>query len=395
MKYQRPQLKLLKDRLAEKRKFIQVIMGPRQVGKTTLVNQLLKSAKVPNHFVSADGVSISGHVWIQQQWQTARLKFKQSEAKEFLLVIDEIQKIDNWSEEIKQLWDEDTRTKQNIKLILLGSSRLLLQKGLTESLAGRFETIYLSHWKFSEMQKAFGWNENQFAWFGGYPGSVDLIKDENRWKQYVLHSLIETSISKDILMLTRVDKPALMKRLFELGCSYSGQILSYNKMLGQLLDAGNTTTLTHYLQLLDTAGMLAGIEKYSADKIRQRSSSPKFQVHNTALISAQSEDVFKNILRNSSAWGRIVESAVGAHLLNHSLTENFQLYYWRDGNNEVDFVIQKGKSIVGLEVKSGTSHKASGISAFKKKFPAAKLLLLGDSGLPWQEFIKLNPIELF
>jgi len=245
------------------------------------------------------------------------------------------------------------------------------------------------------MHKAFGWDENQFAWFGGYPGSADLIGDENRWKQYVLHSLIETSISKDILMLTRVDKPALMKRLFELGCSYSGQMLSYTKLLGQLLDAGNTTTLSHYLELLDTAGLLAGLEKFSADKIRQRSSSPKFQVHNTALISAQQKETLKSIVRDSGAWGRIVESCVGAHLLNQSLTQNFQLQYWRDGNDEVDFVIRKGKSVVGLEVKSGATQKASGMMAFKKKFPGAKLLLVGgDSGISWQDFIKLNPVEL-
>ncbi len=395
MKYQRAQLKLLQNRISEKRKFIQVLMGPRQVGKTTLVTQLVKSAKIPYHFISADGISYAGLNWIEQQWQTARLKFKQTEAKEFLLVIDEIQKINNWSEQIKQLWDEDTRTKQNIKVILLGSSRLLLQQGLTESLAGRFESIYLSHWTFLEMHQAFGWNQNEFAWFGGYPGSSDLISDENRWKQYVQHSLIETSISKDILMLTRVDKPALMKRLFELGCSYSGQILSYTKVLGQLLDAGNTTTLSHYLELLDTAGLLSGLEKFSPDKIRQRSSSPKFQVHNTALISAQQNDTLKSVTLDKAAWGRIVESCVGAHLLNYSLTENFQLSYWRDGNNEIDFVLQKGKSIVGLEVKSGATQRVSGITAFKKKNSSAKLLLVGESGIPWQEFIKLNPADIF
>ncbi len=395
MDYQRPQIKLLKNRVGEKRKFIQVLMGPRQVGKTTLVTQLLESLKRPQHFVSADAVSNSNNHWIQQEWQTARAKFKQSGGEEFLLIIDEIQKINNWSEEIKQLWDEDTRSKKNIKVILLGSSRLLLQKGLTESLAGRFETIYLSHWSFVEMKKAFGWNENQFAWFGGYPGSAELISDETRWKQYVLHSLIETSISKDILMLTRVDKPALMKRLFELGCNYSGQILSYTKVLGQLLDAGNTTTLSHYLELLDTAGLLAGIEKFSADKIRQRASSPKFQVHNTALLSAQQSDTYSSIIKNPVAWGSIVESSIGSHLLNYSLLENFQLRYWRDGNHEVDFVIQKGKNIVALEVKRGAQQKASGVPAFKKKFPSAKLILVGDSGIKWKEFIQLNPIELF
>ena len=395
MKYERPQLDLLKARVKEKRKFIQVLMGPRQIGKTTMVTQLLQWTKVPHHFMSADGVSGPDATWIGQQWETARLKFKQSEAKELLLVIDEVQKISNWSEQVKSLWDEDSRSATNMKVILLGSSRLLLQQGLTESLAGRFETIYLSHWSFSEMHKAFGWNENQFAWFGGYPGSAELIRDEKRWKDYVMHSLIETSISKDILMLTRVDKPALMKRLFELGCSYSSQILSYNKMLGQLTEAGNTTTLSHYLQLLDTAGLLAGVEKISKDKIRQRSSSPKFQVHNTALISAQRSENYESITRDLASWGRIVESCVGAHLLNYSLTEKFDLWYWRDGNDEIDFVIQMGKTIIGLEVKSGNTQKAAGTDAFKKKFPSAKLLLIGDKGLPWKEFIKMNPADLF
>lgn len=394
MDYRRPQFALLKKRIGEERKLIQVLMGPRQVGKTTLVLQLLKSIKTPHYFVSADGVHGSGSHWIQQQWQTARLMFKQKESKSFLLVIDEIQKIENWSEQIKLLWDEDSRNGLNLKVILLGSSRLLLQQGLTESLTGRFESLYLSHWSFTEMQEAFGWDVIRYVWFGGYPGTATLIEDEFRWKQYVQHALIETSISKDILMLTRVDKPALMKRLFELGCSYSGQVLSYNKMLGQLLDVGNTTTLTHYLQLLNTAGLLSGIEKLAFDPIRRKASSPKFQVYNTALFSSQRYEELNQILNDATAWGRVVESAVGAHLLNHSMSQKFELYYWREGNDEVDFVLKKGTKLVGIEVKSGTTQKASGVKAFSKKYPTASLLLVGDSGLPWQEFLKMDPLDV-
>ena len=394
MSYQRSKILLLEKRINEPRKFVQVVMGPRQVGKTTLITQLLKKIKIPHYFVSADGVVNSDTVWIQQQWESARLKWKQSGAKEYLFVIDEIQKINNWSETIKLLWDEDTRKKHPIKIILLGSSRLLLQEGLTESMAGRFETTYLGHWSFKEMQKAFGWDVNRFVWYGGYPGTADLILDEERWKKYVFDSLIETSISKDILMLTRVDKPALMRRLFELGCLYSGQILSYNKILGQLLDAGNTTTLSHYLNLLDTAGLLAGIEKFS-DKIRQRGSSPKFQVHNTALISAQRNETLNKILTLPDQWGRMVESAIGAHLLNYSLTENFHLYYWRHSNYEIDFVLEKRGKVIGLEIKSGTVQKAGGMDAFKKEFNPNKVLLIGNLGLPWQEFLQINPNDLF
>jgi len=372
-----------------------VLIGPRQVGKTTLISQLLQKSRIPDHFASADAVAAPGVIWLEQQWEAARLKMAQVEAPEFLLVIDEIQKISNWSETVKQLWDADTHAKRALKVILSGSSRLLLQQGLTESLAGRFEITYMGHWSFSEMHQAFGWNTNQYVWFGGYPGSAELIGEEDRWNAYIQQSLIETSISKDILMLTRVDKPALMKRLFELGCSYSGQILSYNKMIGQLLDAGNTTTLSHYLDLLNTAGLLAGIEKYSGNLIYKRSSSPKFQVHNTALISAQSSDSFSEIQLKPDRWGRLVESSIGAHLINHSITGGFTVSYWRERNEEVDFVLKKKGKVIALEVKSGTTQSSSGISAFKKTFNPDKILLVGNSGLPWQDFLKLNPAELF
>ena len=393
--FERYHLQALTKRMNEPRQFIQVIMGPRQIGKTTLVTQLVEKIKTAYHFVSADAVAATNSAWLQQQWETARVKMEQNNAEEFLLVIDEIQKIDNWSETVKLLWDEDTRNKKKLKVILLGSSRLLLQKGLTESLAGRFESTYMGHWSYEEMKQAFGWDVNQYVWFGGYPGSASLINDEDRWKSYVRESLIETSISKDILMLARVDKPALMKRLFELGCLYSGQILSYNKVLGQLQDAGNTTTLSHYLSLLDTAGLLAGVEKYAPDIIRQRSSSPKFQVHNTALISAQHNEAFAAILTTPEEWGRMVESAVGAHLINHSLTEKFNLHYWRERNDEVDFVIERKGKVIGLEVKTGNAGSTLGMAAFQKKFNPEKVLLIGSSGLTWQDFLKMNPVDLF
>jgi len=393
--FERPHLQILIKRMHEPRRFLQVIMGPRQVGKTTLVSQLAAQVKIDYLFVSADSIASGNATWLEQQWEAARIKLAQHETKEFLLVIDEIQKISNWSETVKLLWDTDTRSNLNLKVILLGSSRLLLQQGLTESLAGRFESIYMGHWSFDEMQQAFGWDVNQYVWFGGYPGSATLVDEEDRWKTYVTDSLIETSISKDILMLTRVDKPALMKRLFELGCLYSGQILSYTKVLGQLQDSGNTTTLSHYLELLDTAGLLAGINKYAPDIIRQRSSSPKFQVHNTALISAQRNNLFKDMLAKPDEWGRMVESAIGAHLINHSLSEKFNLHYWRERNEEIDFVIERKGKVIGLELKSGAAGATSGMTAFKNKFNPDKILLIGKAGLPWQDFLKLNPVSLF
>ncbi|MFM1795227.1 MAG: hypothetical protein RL642_1612, partial [Bacteroidota bacterium] len=392
--FERLHLQQVVKRIQEPRKFIQVILGPRQVGKTTLVNQLVQKYASESLVVSADAVGASNSLWLEQQWETSRIKLKQSGAKEFLLVVDEIQKINNWSETVKLLWDTDTKNNVSLKVVVLGSSRLLIQQGLTESLAGRFETTFMSHWSYSEMHEAFDWNENQFVWFGGYPGAATLISDEQRWKNYVKDSLIETSISKDILMLTRVDKPALMKRLFELSCHYSGQILSFNKMLGQLKDAGNTTTLSHYLSLLSTAGLVAGIEKYSNNVIRKKSSSPKFQVYNTALMSAQSNYSFTEAMGNPAIWGRLVESAVGAHLLNHAVSGDFALSYWREGDEEVDFVMDQ-KQLIGIEVKSGSVQKTSGMASFKKKFNPDKVLLVGNSALSWQDFLKMNPSELF
>ncbi|MBE9601287.1 ATP-binding protein [Pedobacter sp. MC2016-24] len=393
--FQRPHIKELISRIKEPRKHIQVIMGPRQVGKTTMVNQLTKEIKIQSYFVSADAIAYSDKAWLVQQWEVARQRMDIDGNEAFLFIVDEIQKINNWSETVKLLWDTDSRENRPLKVILLGSSRLLLQQGLTESLAGRFETTYMAHWSYTEMNQAFGWTLDQYIWFGGYPGSGNMIQDEERWKNYINQSLIETSISKDILMLTRVDKPALMRRLFELGCLYSGQILSFTKILGQLQDAGNTVTLSHYLELLDTAGLLGGIEKYAADIIRKRSSSPKFQVHNTALISAQRNEFFEEISQNPKEWGRMVESAIGAHLVNSALTEGFKIYYWRERNEEVDFVLERRNKVIAIEVKSGADQSNTGLNQFQKQFKPDKILLIGKTGLSVADFLSLNPVNLF
>lgn len=394
--FQRSYLQKLIKVMNEPKRFIQVLVGPRQVGKTTLISQLIKEINLPCIFESADAVYASDRTWIEVIWYNTREQLKEPGVDGYVLIIDEIQKIDNWSEIIKRLWDEDMRNGINIKVILLGSSRLLIQQGLTESLAGRFELTYLGHWSFTEMEAAFGFTAEQYVWFGGYPGSAGLINDEERWKSYVSNALIETSISKDILMLTRVDKPALMKRLFELGCLYTGQILSFTKVLGQLSDAGNTTTLSHYLQLMDTAGLLGGIEKFAADVIRKRSSSPKFQVHNNALVSAQRNEFFAEIRKNPAEWGRMVESSIGAHLLNNSFVEDYKVFYWRHRNDEVDFILEKRGKVIGLEVKSaGMVSGTSRMDAFNKMYKPDKMLMVGAGGLPWQEFLRISPSSLF
>ncbi|MBI1183544.1 AAA family ATPase [bacterium] len=393
---EREQLEVLSKRLNdEPRRFIQVLFGPRQVGKTTIVKQFIKKTQIPCLLISADAAPNNDQGWISLQWDNARLKYQANEQKELIFIIDEIQKIANWSEQIKAEWDADSLNDVNIKVVLLGSSRLMLQQGLSESLAGRFESIYVGHWSLTEMQNAFDLNADAYLWFGGYPGAASLINDEERWKNYITDSLIETTINRDILLLTRVDKPALLRRLLELGSIYSGQVLALNKMLGQLVDAGNTTTLSNYLQLLGTAGLLGGLAKYSPNTIRQRAASPKFQVHNMAFMSALQPKDFAQIRTDLPAWGRWVESAVGAHLVNATFKDGLKLYYWREGNLEVDFVLEYKGLAIAIEVKSGYAKNTEGLVKFKSKFNPHSTLIIGKGGLPWEDFLKLNPKSLF
>jgi len=395
MTFQRSYLHIVKDRIALPRMFIQAITGPRQVGKTTIIRQLTKQIKTPFLYVTADNVAATSNIWIEQHWEVARIKLSNSNSNEFLLIIDEIQKIKNWSDAVKLLWDTDSFNQINLKVILLGSSGLLLQHGLNESLAGRFELIKIPHWSYNEMYECFGFTAEQYAWFGAYPGSALLINDEDRWKEYVRDALIEATISKDILMLIQIEKPALMRQVFEMGVNYSSKILSYNKMLGQLQDAGNTTTIAHYLRLLDTAGLLTGIPKFYAETYRTKASTPKWQVKNTGLFSALSSIYFNDIQTDFVAWGQVIESVIGAHLINMAEEGNYKVYYWRHRNDEVDFVLQKGDKIIGIEVKSGQTKATKGMLNFKTKFNPTKLLLVGTSGLLWSEFLKINPTILF
>ena len=392
--FKRPAFRTLLKRLQEPRRFIQVITGPRQTGKTTIARQVAETISFPVHFATADEPTLRDRNWLIQQWETARLKLADGKKREgAIFILDEAQKITNWSEAVKRLWDEDSASRIPLKVVLLGSSPLLVQKGLTESLAGRFEVIPVTHWSYPEMKEAFGWDLERYIFFGGYPGAAGFIEEQERWARYIIDSLIETTLSRDILLLTRVDKPALLRRLFQLSCDYSGQILSYQKMLGQLHEAGNTTTLAHYLNLLEGAGLVAGLPKYSGKQVRQRGSSPKLQVMNTALMTAPSPYTLQSAQRDREYWGRLVESAIGAHLVNSTRGKKAEIYYWLERNQEVDFVLKSGKDLVSIEVKSGrTRQRLSGMSAFAKLHKPKHQVLVGREGIPLEEFL-LSPAE--
>jgi predicted AAA+ superfamily ATPase len=374
----------LVERLNEPRKFIQIVVGPRQTGKTTAVLQALEQAKIPQHFVSADDPNLVSAEWLRNEWEQARAFAKGSEA---ILVIDEIQKIQDWSSIVKLLWDEDSRLRVPLKVILTGSSSLLLQKGLAESLMGRFEILYSPHWNYTECKEAFGYSFEDFLFFGGYPGAASLIRDENRWARYMGMSIVEPTISQDILMMEEVRKPALLRSLFMLGAGYSAQELSFTKMLGQLQDAGNTVTLAHYLLLLGRANMLTGLQNYSGNQIRTRKSSPRFMVYDTSLMTYADGANRRRLLASPTDRGRLVESAVGAYLLARGNEEGFEVYWWRERHHEVDFVVKKGGALTAIEVKSGRVKHVGGSLAFKALYPEARSLIVGSTRLGLEEFL--------
>lgn len=391
--FKREILATLQARIERPQALIQALIGPRQVGKTTLARQLKESVTIPCLYRSADGAGLHESSWIQVQWQDARQRL--SAGGRGLLILDEVQKLPHWAGWIKQLWDEDRFDHRDLNVVLLGSAPWLMQKGLADSLAGRFEIIPVRHWSFIEMQQAFGLSLDQYIYFGGYPGAAQFIDDQHRWKNYIKDSLVETSLSRDILSMSRIDKPALLRQLFQLSCDYSGQILSYQKMLGQLDDVGNTTTLAHYLKLLENAGLIAGLEKFSLNKIRQRGSSPKLTALNTALVSAYLVENFEETRAKSALWGRLVESAVGAYLYNQTVNTDIQLHYWRERGHEVDYVLTRGKRITAVEVKNGYRNSdLSGLEAFSREYHPHRMIHIGNQGLSIAEFLQ-TPVEDF
>ena len=392
---QRSYFETVISRLNEPRKFIQIIEGPRQVGKSTLIKQVLKQTSLPWVHFSADNVPATRTAWISDCWATARNKLQMEHLPEVILVIDEVQKLVNWGEVVKKEWDDDTFNDMPVKVVLLGSSRVRLEKGLSESLKGRFEAIKMPNWSLNEMQEAFGMTIDEYIYFGGYPGAAALRNDLDRWREYISSSIVDATINNDILVDTVITKPALLRQTFELSSAYSGQLVALTKMIGQLQDAGNTTTLTHYLDLLDKSGMVCGLNKYAVDKARRRKSIPKYQVYNNALMSLYCEHDFATARTNHKLWGRLYESAVGAHIMNCAYTGRFKVYYWREGGDEVDFVLVKDTKVVAIEVKSNHEKDTSGLHVFRELFHPHRSVLVGEEGIAIETFLASDLKELF
>lgn len=393
--YKRSEYHTIKNRLEEQRRFIQVVMGARQIGKSTVVKQVLKDLDVPYQLFSADNVPATNGAWISNCWAAVRSLKDSKGVESIILVIDEIQKIANWSEVVKKEWDDDTFHDRNIKVLLLGSSRVLLEKGLSESLAGRFEEIRMSHWSYTEMKECFDFSLDQYLFYGGYPGAASLINDDDRFQQYIQSSIIEATINKDILMDTPISKPALLRQTFELGAAYSGGLLSLNKMLGSLQDAGNTATLAGYIHLLDESGLLCGLQKFSIDTARRKASIPKLQVYNNALKMVYSPFTFEQAILDRKAWGHILESGIGAYLVSQAFIHRFEVFYWRERNDEVDFILRKKGSVIAIEVKSNAEKQTEGLEKFRQLFNPQSSFIVGDGGIGVEDFFSMDIRKLF
>ena len=413
--FKRAHVETLVSRLHEQPYHLIAVFGPRQSGKTTIVQQALQTMDRPSVLVPFDNriapkiqptiddttVQLPRQADLESLvsiWQKARAQADR-DPRGFILALDEIQTIPNWSQVVKGLWDSDRATNRPLHVIVLGSAPMSIQSSLKESLAGRFELLRVTHWSFDEMSDAFGYDLDQYLFFGGYPGGAKLVREEERWQAYIQNAIINSTIERDVLAMTRVDQPALLKQFFEFGSLYSGQILSYNKMLGTLTDAGNTTTLARYLDLLSTLNLLTGFRKYTPSKLRIRESSPKLNVCNTALMTVTSDYTFDQARADRTFWGRLVESAVGAHMFNTAPT-NVKVYYWRGrvgrAESEVDYVIQQGPLTIAIEVKSNSnSRRLPGLEAFAQKFDPSRTLLVGGNGIPIGEFLATPVIRWF
>lgn len=353
-------IETLHQRLAEEDPLLQVILGPRQVGKTTAIRLFIEKfgKKKPTHYVSAEG--IDSPLWIQAQWQEAKSNSK-------ILIIDEVQKIPNWSEMIKKLWDSEKQKRQIFKCVLLGSSSLSLNKGLTESLTGRFETIRLYHWNFQTSLLIKKFSIDEFLIYGGYPGSYRFIKDKRRWSEYLAGSIVETVIGKDILMQTQVRSPALFRQAFYILVSYPAQIVSYNKILGQLQDKGNIDLIKYYLELFESAYLIKSIFKFSRSEISKKSSSPKI-----IPLAPSLSTFFRLDNLTPEDCGRVFEALVGAEFIKAGL----EVYYWAEGHYEVDYIVIYKKQIIAIEIKSGRNKTSVSLEKFKFKYPSAKVVFV-------------------
>jgi len=384
----------LVQRLHSPRCRIQVLFGPRESGKTTLAQQAIQAFAGRATYVSSDGPTAIDAFDLEQKWELARLECRRS--GRWLLILDEVQRTAGWSAVARRLRDGDAGEGLDLRVLMIGSSMPLLDAGLKSDLQGLYDMTPTGHWSYAEIQERFGWTLDQYIYFGGYPRTAEMLANEEGWRAFLLEQVIETALARDVLLSAQVAKPSLLRSFFRLACTHSAEVLSFQKMTTQLPGAGNTTTLSGYLELLQGAGLVRGLQKFDDGEERKRGSIPKLQVFNSGLATALSGWTYESARGDGDRWGRLVESAIGAHLANAAVTgEIDDLCYWRERNRDVAFVIRAGNRIVALDVKAG-QRKISmpGIEVFARAFRPYRRLEVGAEGIPVEEFLRISPREL-
>jgi predicted AAA+ superfamily ATPase len=355
----------LRKRINESGPLIQVLVGPRQVGKTTAVRAVLAGRGV---YETADSPTPLPSSIVEGWWKQG------SESPEKILAIDEIQKIPGWSEVVKKCWD---RAPRALKVILTGSSSLLLEKALRESLAGRFELIRAEHWNFGEARGRFDLSVQRFVEFGCYPGGVPFLNDLERWGAYLRDSIVEPVLGRDLLQMHPVEQPALLRQVFGVAVSHPAEIVSLQKIQGQMQGKGTLPTIQNYLRLLKEAFLITPVGKFSSSGLRIRGSSPKLVVHDNGLVRCFERPVHAPLSPDRA--GRYVENAVGARLIE----SGFDLFYWKDRNLEVDWVaVGPDGRRWAIEVKSGEifAKDLDGLSEFCRRHPDFEPYLVSAVG---------------
>ena len=373
-------LNVMRQRLAEPPPgHVQVLTGPRQVGKTTLLLELAKHWGKRALYIAADTPEASLPGWWEQQWQRAE---QLAQDRGAVLLIDEIQYLAHWSRLLKAGIDRLRRERIALHVVVSGSSSLHIGKGARETMAGRFERLQLLHWSAAELAERFGVSAakavEQAVQYGSYPGAVSLLSNVNRWRDYVRHSIMEPAVGRDLMMLETIRRPALLRQVFALCTGHPSEIISLQKLCGQLTDKGSLETVAHYLHVLEEAYLVAAIPKYSEKALRQRSAPPKLVVLSNAFLASTSNRPPPQSDTEPERWGRWVENACLAHAWNAGQ----QVCYWRAEPYEVDMVLNGAWGRWAIEVKSGPYglNDLTGLLEFCRRHRQFSPVVLFNSG---------------
>jgi predicted AAA+ superfamily ATPase len=395
---------LLTRRLAEPAPGrIQLLAGPRQVGKTTLLLEIAEALGRRALYAAADAPEAA----LPGFWERLLARAEDVAAAEgrAVVLLDEAHLLHDWAGHLKGIWDRFRRRRTPVHVVATGSSSLHLAAGSRESLAGRFERITLAHWSASSIADAFHLAPEDAAELlvrmGSYPGAYPLRQDVPRWSAYVRDAILEPAIGRDILALAAVRRPALLRQVFAVAASSPAQIVSLQKIQGQLQDAGAIETVAHYLALLEEAFLVAPIPKFSVRTARRRAAPPKLVTLNNALVAVMDPQGIAQAGRDPGRFGSWVENAC----LAHAWSSGQRVSYWREEPLEVDGVLEGSWGSWAIEVKTGAFRPSEleGLLELVRRHPGLRPLVVCDdagrapaerAGVPaitWQEFLLRGP----